>query len=413
VLLLSGGRADPRRAAIARALAAHGSMVVAVDVPAFFAQLEANTADCEFADGDLENLSHFAQGYAQLPSYYRPWLVGIGPGAALAYAVLAQAPAGTFAGAISVGFQPQLTLRKPLCPDSGLRTTQRAGSRTETLLPAKQLAAPWVVLEPAAAEGGGETRAFVAATGGGALASLPTERSGDSDASTFLPQLLAAHDKLVAAVPTAESPPPTSLADLPLIETPAKGSAPTFVVFVSGDGGWAGLDEALAAEFAARGMPVVGLDSLRYFWKARTPARVAADIDRVLRYYAARWRRPHALLVGYSQGANVLPFAMNRLGPSARQIVSTAVLLGPGTTASFEFHVTDWIGAESSGLAILPEAAKLDPGRTLCIYGKDDETLCPLISPAHARALATPGGHHFDGDYPALAALILAHANTR
>jgi type IV secretory pathway VirJ component len=413
VLLLSGGRADPRQTAVARALATHGSLVVAVDVPAFFARLEASPSDCEFADGDLENLSHFAQGFAELSSYYRPWLVGIGPGAALAYAMLAQAPTGTFAGALSAGFQPQLALAKPLCPDNGLRTSLGAGSHTLALLPAKQLSAPWVVLESAAAEGGDETRSFVAATGGAALVSLPAEDSADADASAHLRPLLAAYDKLVAAVPAAEPPPPSSLADLPLIEVPAKGTGATFVVFVSGDGGWAGLDETLAAEFSARGMPVVGLDSLRYFWKARTPARVGADIDRLIRYYAARWRRPHALLVGYSQGADVLPFAVNRLSPTAHRIVSDVVLLSPGTTASFEFHLKSWIGAKASGLAVLPEATKLDPRRTVCIYGKSDETLCPLISPAHARAFATRGGHHFDGDYPALAELILAHVNSR
>ena len=66
------------------------------------------------------------------------------------------------------------------------------------------------------------------------------------------------------------------------------------------------------------GIPVVGLDSLRYFWKARTPASAAADIDRALRYYLAHWKKQRALLVGYSQGANVLPFIVNRLPQATR-----------------------------------------------------------------------------------------------
>lgn len=58
---------------------------------------------------------------------------------------------------------------------------------------------------------------------------------------------------------------------------------------------------------AARGIPVVGFDSLRYFWKKRTPEGLAADLDRVLRYYGRHWGKSKLILIGYSQGADVLP----------------------------------------------------------------------------------------------------------
>src|SRR5207237_1436566 len=93
-----------------------------------------------------------------------------------------------------------------------------------------------------------------------------------------------------------------------------------------------------------QGIPVAGFDSLRYFWSARTPDGLAADLDRVIRYYAARWRRSEVVLIGYSQGADVLPFAINRLPAATRARVRSTALLGPGQKASFEFHVTNWIG---------------------------------------------------------------------
>jgi hypothetical protein len=40
-------------------------------------------------------------------------------------------------------------------------------------------------------------------------------------------------------------------------------------VVVSGDGGWAGIDRDLGEELAREGLPVVGLNSLQYFWKPR------------------------------------------------------------------------------------------------------------------------------------------------
>ncbi len=203
-------------------------------------------------------------------------------------------------------------------------------------------------------------------------------------------------------------PPPASLADLPLIEVPSAGHGDVFAVLLSGDGGWAGLDKDVAAALAAQGISVVGLDSLRYFWTARTPDTLAADLDRVLRYYAATWHKSHAVLIGYSQGADVLPFAVNRLPAASRSVVERTVMMGLGENASFEFHFTNWLGADS-GLPILPEVARLDSGTTLCLYGKDEgDSLCPKVPAGHVQAVQLPGGHHFGGAYDSLARRIVS-----
>ena len=182
-----------------------------------------------------------------------------------------------------------------------------------------------------------------------------------------------------------------------------------FAVVLSGDGGWAGLDKHVAAALADKGMDVVGLDSLRYFWSKRTPDGLAGDLDRVVRYYAAHWQKSGVILVGYSQGADVLPFALNRLPTASRQLVTRAVLMGLSQEASFEFHVGNWMGGDDpDALPIQPEAARLNPRKTLCIYGADEtDSLCPKLSPASVEAIKMPGGHHFDGAYEELAAMIL------
>jgi type IV secretory pathway VirJ component len=88
--------------------------------------------------------------------------------------------------------------------------------------------------------------------------------------------------------------------------------------------------------------------------------------------------------------------------------VHLTALLGLGQKASFEFHVSNWIGP-SGDKPIAPEARKLMAAGTLCIYGQDErDSLCPQLAPDHARALALSGGHHFGGDYDSLAAQILA-----
>jgi type IV secretory pathway VirJ component len=180
---------------------------------------------------------------------------------------------------------------------------------------------------------------------------------------------------------------------------------------MSGDGGWAGIDQNIAAALSAKGIRVVGLDSLRYYWTKRTPGGVAADTDRMIRYYLAHFGKKHVLLIGYSQGADVLPFAVNRLPAASKAAVSLAAILGMSEHALFEFHVSSWLKDDNSGPETLPEVNRITGIPVLCIYGEDErDSLCPKLDPQKFKILKVKGGHHFDGNYAGLADDILAAA---
>jgi type IV secretory pathway VirJ component len=416
-LLMSGdGGWSARLARMAGALASDGTLVAGVDTAELFADLEKDGGTCVLPDGDLENLSHYVQAYYKVPTYYTPILIGHSAGATLAYTSLAQAPPGIFGGALTLSFCVDLDLRKPLCQVQGLRYSKlKSGFR---LLPPSQLPAPWIALHgvkdhvcPIA-----DARAFVAQTKDARLVELPNIGHSylGSDAVDWLPQFKAAFESIVATEVAPRLPaPPASLADLPIVEveaTPgtAVAGSDSFAVLISGDGGWAGIDKQVAGLLADRGVPTAGVDSLRYFWTARTPLGLAQDIDRIVRYYAFQWKKKNVLLVGYSQGADVLPFAVNRLPPATRALVKLTTLIGVSEHAAFEFHVANWIGSDADGLPVAPEMSKLSADNTLCVYGDDDdESICPKVSPRNARIIKLPGGHHFDGNYLPLAQLVI------
>ena len=417
VVLFFADDQGPRSGAatLVHELIAHRAMVVVIDWPKLAANLEADPGDCVFLDGDLENLSHFLQAYYHLPSYLPPFLFGHGAGAPLAYASLVQAPGNTFAGALTFGFSPSTNLTKPLCKGSGIEFTPRSPGSGFSFLPAKRLQNPWVFLQgeldtvftPAAAH------AFIANMQGAALVVLP--RLGHDAPADGLPALAAAYDTLVKRTAARLGPlPPPGLGNLPLIEVPAApGTTPTdsFAIVMSGDGGWAGLDKDVAQALSAHGIPVIGLDSLRYFWSSRTPEGLAADTDRMIRYYLEHLGKHRVLLVGYSQGADVLPFAVNRLSAATRAHVALTALMGMSEHAVFEFHVSNWISNDNSGPATMPEVARMSGTPVLCIYGDgDNDSLCPKLDPGKVRIVKMKGGHHFDGDYAGLAREILASA---
>jgi len=412
VLFLSGdGGWNKGVVDMAQALSNEGAMVAGIDVPQLLANLDKDGEACVSPDGDLENLSHYIQSYAGLPTYVTPTLVGYSSGATFVYAMLAQAPTNTFAGGLSLGFCPDLLLHKSLCSGEGLHFKRRKNDGGIDVQPSAKLGNTWVVLNGAQDQVCDlpATRDFVAQTHNASLVELPKVGHGYSVPRNWMPQFLAAFRSLEQKTTASLPPPPATLADLPLIEVPAAGDGDLFAVLLSGDGGWAGLDKDVAAALSANGIPVVGIDSLRYFWTARTPDMLAADLDRALRYYAASWHKRHAVLIGYSQGADVLPFAVNRLPPASRSVVERTVMMGLGENASFQFHFTNWLGAGSAGLPILPEVSRLDAASTLCLYGKDEgDSLCPKVPPGHVQAVVLPGGHHFGGAYDSLARRIMA-----
>ena len=169
------------------------------------------------------------------------------------------------------------------------------------------------------------------------------------------------------------------------------------------------IDKGVASGLAQAGVPVVGWSSLRYFWTPRTPEGAAADLARVIEHYATAWKKERVLLVGYSFGADALPFLVNRLPAVARARVAGVGLLGLSDTAAFEFHVSSWLGGGGDPQRpTAPEVARLTVPVT-CVHGANEsDSGCLALKSGAVRVLAVGSGHHFGGDYARLAELLLA-----
>lgn len=406
--------------AMARRLADKGAVVAGIDIRHYLAQLETATQNCVSPAADFENLSHYLQSKLGLKSYMEPTLVGYTSGATLVYATLAESPGGLFKGALSIGFCPDLDLKKPVCRGSGIAASPRVDSNGlltgVDFLPAKRLPGKWVALQ-------GESdrvcpaplaQKFIASVPGGEIVMLPKVGHGHSVEKSWVPQFEAAYARLTVPQPrgkTLPGPLPGPAADLPLIVVPAdgSGSGDWFGVFLTGDGGWVGLDKGVSAELAKHNVPVIGWDSLKYFWSPRTPEGASKDLDRVLRHYSRQLGKSRALLIGYSQGADTMPFMVNRLPAPTRQMIGLTALLGISDNAVFEFHLANWLGEPSRGLPTAPELEHWSGAPYLCLYGEDDaDSACKQLTGHNGSAMVMPGGHHFGGGYSDIADVILA-----
>ena len=401
---------------MARQLASLDALVAGVDIRTYLAALKASKEKCDYAAADFEELSKFIQKKLGLTTYSTPILVGYSSGATLVYAVLAEAPPNTFKGAISLGFCPDLPLTKPLCRGNGLEWTPGPKGKGVVFLPAKALPAPWIafqgtidqVCDPKTAAD------FAKKTGGGELVLLPKVGHGFSVPRNWLPQFKDAFARVAKAARPAPVSSAAALPALPLVELAAEGpQGDALAVIVTGDGGWAGIDREIGGALARKGIPVVGVNSLQYFWTPRTPEGASRDLAAILRHYLASWKKDRAIVVGYSFGADVLPFLLSRLPDDLKGKVTLAALLSPSRSADFEFHLTDWVGSSTgaSSHPVLPEIRKLAGMKILCLAGADEkDSLCSDLGPKDARVLWLPGGHHFDGAYESIAETILREA---
>lgn len=398
---------------MARELAALDALVVGVDITYYLKQLDNSVESCVYPAADFELLSKYIQKKLGFPRYITPVLIVYSSGATLVYAAIVQAPANTFQGAISLGFCPDIALSKPFCRGSGLAWTKGPRGKGWSFLPAARLAVPWIALQGTIDQvcDAEKTRAYVKQVNKGEIVMLPKVGHGFSVPRNWLPQFKNEFARLMA--PRPEAPVQASaggLGDLPLVEVAAHGPGSDYMaVFWSGDGGWAELDQEISAGLAGRGVPVVGVNSLKYFWTNRTPEQTAKDLERIIRQYAALWQKEKVVLIGYSLGADIVPFAANRLNEALKSRVELIALLGPALQVDFEFHLSSWLGSSSkTARPTMPEIGQLGNARLLCIYGEQEtDSLCPNLQGNNFKKVALPGAHHFGGNYAQIAETIL------
>lgn len=386
---------------LAKALTTKNIFLVGINTAEYLKRVREDDDDCAYLAGEIERLSQSAQSGAGLKTFVEPALVGVEAGAALAYAILSESPE-PFKGALAIDFCPQLSLNKPLCEGAQLHSSLKPGNIL-SLAPPDELEPPLFVLasKPACIE----TEPFVSRLPSGAFVKV----SGTALEIAVQEKLVRLFEEPGRVLSVGEE-----LSDLPLVELSGKGPLKdSFAVFFSGDGGWASIDRSIAGYLVDRGVTVIGVDSLRYYWSSRKPEEAAADLARVIDYYSDKLKLSKVVLVGFSFGAEILPFLVHDLPSEIEAKVKLLALLSPASGADFVIHISGWIGYDdtSDNVPILPVVKKLKNLEVLCIWGSEEgPELCGElggVTNVKWNSEVLPGAHHFNGDYDAVGALIM------
>jgi type IV secretory pathway VirJ component len=187
--------------------------------------------------------------------------------------------------------------------------------------------------------------------------------------------------------------------NLPLKEWDASAHNKPLVFYISGDGGFNRFSNDLCTALNKQGFDVEAMDSKSYFWSKKTPEQTAGDISDFLSKKIARRPNQQIVLIGYSFGADVLPFVLNRLPKNISGKIKVSFLMASSGSTDFEIHIVDLFSSgKRRGMDVFTEVNKISNQKIVVLNSSDDKGLdAGKITINHITEVL-PGGHHFDGD---------------
>jgi len=383
-----------------------GAVVIGVDFTSYIDALRkydvSDNDGCIYLVSDIESLSQQVQRAAGNSAYHLPIIAGVGEGGALALAIAAQTPDATIGQTLAIDPVAGVPLTQQLCTPASKKTV---GDRMIYGLSDGSLPDPIIAAFTSAAPKEGREHVEE-------LKKIHPKidiRDSDDDAQTTLSDTL---DELMDEAGSSDNP-----LGLPLSVLDVKPAMDTMAVIYSGDGGWRDIDKEVGGKLQKEGIPVVGIDSLHYFWSERKPQETADDLGKIIDLYRKQWNVKHVLLIGYSFGADVVPATYKLLKPAEKSSIVQISLLSLSHEVDYVISVMGWLGQKTDGAGGDPVAdlKDVDPKLVQCIYGNDDddEVACPDLKDSGASVVELPGDHHFDENYDLLTKTIVDALKSR
>ena len=102
--------------------------------------------------------------------------------------------------------------------------------------------------------------------------------------------------------------------------------------------------------------------------------------------------------MGYSQGAEIVPFVLTRLPEEMKSKVISMVMLSPELSTDFEVHITNMLGLgnKENTYDVIAEISKIQDTRQICIFGENENTKVPeILRSTQVETVLIPGDHHY------------------
>ncbi|MGN7787020.1 AcvB/VirJ family lysyl-phosphatidylglycerol hydrolase [Niabella sp. 22666] len=169
------------------------------------------------------------------------------------------------------------------------------------------------------------------------------------------------------------------------------------VLYISGDGGFNSFSDSFCSGINRTGINVLAIDAKSYFWKRKTPEQTTTDIEKYISAILKR-KDQQFVMIGYSFGADVTPFIVNRFSPEIKKKLNSVILLSPSPSTDFEVHLNYFLGADKKlNMDVVKEINMMTLKKKIVLCGEDEDEFPPNgVKLKNCMVQKLPGGHHYD-----------------
>lgn len=194
---------------------------------------------------------------------------------------------------------------------------------------------------------------------------------------------------------------------IPIKEWAGTNQNKPLIFYLSGDGGLNKFSNQLCESLNAIGYDVTGFNSKSYFWSKKTPEQTTSDITDYLNKKLSGRKNQQIVFIGYSYGADVLPFILNRLQKNIQPKIAVTFLIASSGSTDFEIHIADFFESKTKrGMDVVTEINRLSNQKLIILNGSDDGSLDLRTITKKYISESIPGDHHFDGNIKSVVTMI-------
>jgi len=193
---------------------------------------------------------------------------------------------------------------------------------------------------------------------------------------------------------------------LSVIECKSSGNAGYYVILFTGNGGWRPLVKSIAQYLNSKNISVLAINTEKYLHNEKRPGQIACDLEDLMVQYKNKWGMGKVVFMGYSMGAEVLPFAVNNMADKYKNDIMDLVLIAPWQKAEFKDKLAYHFFDTDNGADIYTELKKLQSNKPYIICDDSKFSICLKDIDGLDGHDFLAGGHHFGGDYAAISKLI-------
>lgn len=168
------------------------------------------------------------------------------------------------------------------------------------------------------------------------------------------------------------------------------------VVFFTGDSGRSSFGEKLTDSLCADNMPLMCINSYKYFLRRKTPQQTLDSILPYIDLNLKKYHRRKFIFAGYSFGSEVVPFIYNLMSNEWKDKVEFIVLISPSDNSDFKIHFFDQVGLTFRHWPydVLGEIMKIDDKKIIVFWGKDEKRFEKKKFAKHNIAVHLLNGGH-------------------